>query len=467
MRLCGAPQDKRVEHTPEQDQRPKGGSSVNIRSYLYSTRRACSRRRSPNKVHSLLIRRSRKSVSDWSCRWQVLLGHAQQWQSIPSESTVTARPRGHRRYHTLHNVLLWEDRVHFYVPDELADAAPDELHRAPTQQELKVEVLSKHNRSHFPQTCQRWIEQPAVMFSGMGMDTLNVYHTMFDSFALIFNTVAALELFNVSDMIARGRAPTREEAQLVLIQRHGASWFNVLGLQMLYDYLTPDQWTFPHGAGYCYRTLVVGLETHLSPYGAALNEEDQQLKYAEMARYVQFVTFAQAHIDAQQGVDVAALQQQRYPSAEVSLLHFESFPTKSEGFMAVARTNVLIGVHGAGMTNIMFLQPGMSVVQLIPYGWRHRDGSLIGASIFEQIATNSNCSHFVWENKHANMSWLAKGPTLRERPDEALTQAFGHLGKDFGPYQFQDTQVELESFLAVTDEAVQAASQALHLSSIK
>ena len=39
----------------------------------------------------------------------------------------------------LHNVLLWDDRLHFYVPDELADAVPDEAHRAPTQQQLKVD----------------------------------------------------------------------------------------------------------------------------------------------------------------------------------------------------------------------------------------------------------------------------------------------------------------------------------------
>ena len=40
--------------------------------------------------------------------------------------------------------------------------------------------------------------------------------------------------------------------------------------------------------------------------------------------------------------------QQRYPSAEISLLHFESFPSKSESILAVRRTHVLIGAHGAG-----------------------------------------------------------------------------------------------------------------------
>lgn len=40
--------------------------------------------------------------------------------------------------------------------------------------------------------------------------------------------------------------------------------------------------------------------------------------------------------------------QQRWPTANVSLLHFESLPSKTEAMLAVGRTNVLIGVHGAG-----------------------------------------------------------------------------------------------------------------------
>lgn len=70
----------------------------------------------------------------------------------------------------------------------------------------QVEVVSRHNRSRFPQTCQRWIDN-AVMYSGMGMDTLNYYHTLFDSFGMVFNLVASLNLFNMSDMLARSVQP--------------------------------------------------------------------------------------------------------------------------------------------------------------------------------------------------------------------------------------------------------------------
>lgn len=68
---------------------------------------------------------------------------------------------------------------------------------------MQVEVISKHNRSRFPQACQQWVEQPAVMYSGMGMDSWNVFHFFVDSFDHIFNTVAVLGFFNVSSLIAR------------------------------------------------------------------------------------------------------------------------------------------------------------------------------------------------------------------------------------------------------------------------
>ena len=67
----------------------------------------------------------------------------------------------------------------------------------------QVEVISRHNRSSFPQTCQRWVEQPAVMYSGMGMDSWNIWHFYIDSFAHLFNTVNVLGLFDVSALVAR------------------------------------------------------------------------------------------------------------------------------------------------------------------------------------------------------------------------------------------------------------------------
>lgn len=68
---------------------------------------------------------------------------------------------------------------------------------------VQVEVVNQHNRQHFPQTCQKWIEQPAIMYSGMGMDSTNAFHHFFDSLNHIFHTAADLGYFNMTSMTER------------------------------------------------------------------------------------------------------------------------------------------------------------------------------------------------------------------------------------------------------------------------
>ena len=34
--------------------------------------------------------------------------------------------------------------------------------------------------------------------------------------------------------------------------------------------------------------------------------------------------------------------------------------------------DVIMGVHGAGLTNMLWLRPGSAVIQLFPYGWYAR-----------------------------------------------------------------------------------------------
>lgn len=48
-------------------------------------------------------------------------------------------------------------------------------------------------------------------------------------------------------LCCRNEEPTRAQANLVLIERRPASWYNIFGLHRLYDYITPDLWTFPRG----------------------------------------------------------------------------------------------------------------------------------------------------------------------------------------------------------------------------
>lgn len=60
--------------------------------------------------------------------------------------------------------------------------------------------------------------------------------------------------------------------------------------------------------------------------------------------------------------EVMEAMQQRYPNAIVDLVHMESYLSKSEAILAVARTHVLIGMHGAGRPGHPRLTPAMRLL---------------------------------------------------------------------------------------------------------
>ena len=67
---------------------------------------------------------------------------------------------------------------------------------------LQVEVLSKHNRSSFPE-CKGWVEQPTVMYEGIEWEHLNTYHFFVDNFIRLFATITDLKLFDIDRFLAR------------------------------------------------------------------------------------------------------------------------------------------------------------------------------------------------------------------------------------------------------------------------
>lgn len=50
---------------------------------------------------------------------------------------------------------------------------------------------------------------------------------------------------NVAAVTCRDHKPNSQEANLVVVQTHPLSWSSKF--HELYDHLTPDQWSFPHG----------------------------------------------------------------------------------------------------------------------------------------------------------------------------------------------------------------------------
>ena len=60
--------------------------------------------------------------------------------------------------------------------------------------------------------------------------------------------------------------------------------------------------------------------------------------------------------------------------------------TLYEQVAALRATTVLVGVHGSGLNNALYLRPGAAVLQIVPFGLRYRGD-------FEGIATRNGVSY--------------------------------------------------------------------------
>lgn len=74
----------------------------------------------------------------------------------------------------------------------------------------------------------------------------------------------------------------------------------------------------------------------------------------------------------------------------------------------LAETDVLIGTHCAGWTHAMFLKPGASTLQLLPYGWRRKDGSLLRGELIRTLVHLRRGSHLDWVNPHGEFSFFRR-----------------------------------------------------------
>jgi Glycosyltransferase 61 len=77
-----------------------------------------------------------------------------------------------------------------------------------------------------------------------------------------------------------------------------------------------------------------------------------------------------------------------------------------EAMELMASTDVLIGMHGAGWTNSLFIKRGAGALQLLPYGWLLDNGGVIRGAAFQSMLLASDCIYSEWGNlkkEHAFM----------------------------------------------------------------
>jgi hypothetical protein len=73
---------------------------------------------------------------------------------------------------------------------------------------------------------------------------------------------------------------------------------------------------------------------------------------------------------------------------------------------AAAETDVLIGVHGAGLANMLYMKPNSAVVEMAPYG---NDGRcILGGGPFSRIAAVMGHKYLIHHPRNEEYRWIPR-----------------------------------------------------------
>jgi protein O-GlcNAc transferase len=117
------------------------------------------------------------------------------------------------------------------------------------------------------------------------------------------------------------------------------------------------------------------------------------------------------------------LLQQNHPDIKVNLIDLAELPM-SEQVRIASESDILAGVHGAGLTHAMFQRPDSALVEIIPHGFNHKG--------FRNLAKMRGLKYF---GTHASSSSRAMKS---------------------GNWQEDDVDLEAERFLELMDVAIKS-----------
>jgi hypothetical protein len=129
----------------------------------------------------------------------------------------------------------------------------------------------------------------------------------------------------------------------------------------------------------------------------------------------------------------------------------------------LATTDVLIGMHGAGWTNGLFVKRGATTLQMYPYGWRLPDNSTLRGYNYREIVLASECPYDEWVNPVRENAFFRRSDyskkewnqtyALHPEPDMPLpTDGWpGNL------WIYQNTYIDMNLFGPVLDDLMATA----------
>ena len=132
----------------------------------------------------------------------------------------------------------------------------------------------------------------------------------------------------------------------------------------------------------------------------------------------------------------------------------------------LSSSDVVLGMHGAGWTNGLFIKRGAAALQLIPYGWIKPDGSAIRGSSYKSLLLASDCLYSEWVNTIPEYAYMRRHDFKSLKLKGIKMQYSIHPPKSWGMPEgvrpgnhwiYQNTFVDMESFTTTLDNTMQQA----------
>jgi hypothetical protein len=132
----------------------------------------------------------------------------------------------------------------------------------------------------------------------------------------------------------------------------------------------------------------------------------------------------------------------------------------------LSHSDVVIGMHGAGWTNGLFIKRGAAALQLIPYGWISPDGSAIRGSSYKSLLLASDCIYSEWVNQRPDYAYMRRHDFKSLKMKGIEIKYSIHPEKKWGMPEgvrpgnhwiYQNTFVDMETFAPVLDSTMQQA----------
>lgn len=132
----------------------------------------------------------------------------------------------------------------------------------------------------------------------------------------------------------------------------------------------------------------------------------------------------------------------------------------------MSHSDVVVGMHGAGWTNGLFIKRGAAALQLIPFGWVDSDGNSIRGSSYKSLLLASDCIYEEWVNPRMDYAFM------RRHDFKSLRLKGVHLDYSLHPKEnwglpegtrpgnhwiYQNTFVDMNTFAPMLDKIMQKA----------